>query len=270
MTTLPPEIENYRDKMWRREEALKIETAEGVEQMVSELGFCLALTDSRTNFPSVYIAVCGRRDAHTPRNVQKDYETSLAWILKDEVMRRGKVYYAKLIKGRAMFLSPRFVSAFNCLYGSPKTRERNSLSKDAQKILKVLRKEWEMGTADLREETKIAERKDFTKAIEDLQRAIKVIPSEVLYEPKFTYIWTLSEGRFPSELAKKISREEAIKEIARQFLVLQGMTFRGELSSAFKLGRAEAGKANHALVKDGFADRIENGVYCLRKLTVGV
>ena len=48
--------------------------ARKVEAMVEDLGFCLTLTDSRTDLPSVYIAVCGRRDAHAPRNVQKDYE----------------------------------------------------------------------------------------------------------------------------------------------------------------------------------------------------
>ena len=42
-----------------------------------------------------------RREAVLPRNVQKDEETSLAWTLKDELMRRGKVYYAKLARGKA-------------------------------------------------------------------------------------------------------------------------------------------------------------------------
>jgi len=72
MKTLPEEIEQYRDRMWRREDSRKVDTAEDVEAMVEELGFCLGLTDARKNLPSVYIAVCGRRDAHMPRNVQKD------------------------------------------------------------------------------------------------------------------------------------------------------------------------------------------------------
>ncbi len=29
-----------------------------------------------------------------------------------------------------------------------------------------------------------------------------VVPSEVYYQPKFTYIWTLAVGRFPNELIK--------------------------------------------------------------------
>lgn len=267
MKNLPEEIELYRDRRWRREESLKVETAPQVEQMIEDLGFCLTLTDARTNLPSVYIAVCGRRDAHTPRNVQKDYECSLAWTLKDEVMRRGKVYYAKLVKGRSMFVAPRLVPYFNALYGIPKAKEKEILSADALKILKVLRKEWEMGTADLREEAKVSDRKTVTKALEELQKFMKVLPQEVLYEPKFTYIWTLAEARFPKEMAKKIERETALKEIARAFLLMQGMTLRGELARAFGLNRKEAGKANHQLVDEGFAERLETGVYRLREMS---
>ncbi|MBX7172441.1 MAG: hypothetical protein K1X72_15850 [Pyrinomonadaceae bacterium] len=262
---IPEEIEQYRDRRWRREETLKIEKAAQVEEMVEDLGFCLTLTDSRTPLPSVYVAVCGRRDAHTPQNVQKDYESSLAWVLKDEVMQRGKVYYSKLIKGRAMFVAPRLIPYFNALYGIPKYQEKDVLSLEAQKILQVLRKEWEMATSDLRVDAKIEDRKKLTKAIEELQKLMKVVPSEVLYQPKFTYIWTLSEGRFPKELAKKVVREDAVRELARCFLLMQGMTGRGELAKTLSISRKEAGKANHQLVDEGFAERLETGVYRLTK-----
>jgi hypothetical protein len=264
-TELPEEIEQIRDRKWRREEILKIETAAEVEQMVEDLGFCLALTDSRTNLPSVYIAVCGRRDAHAPRNVQKDYEMSLAWTLKDEVMQRGKVYYAKLCKGRATFVAPRLAPYFNAVWGVPKKQEKSALSDEANKILKVLRKEWEMGTADLRSETKIENRGKLTKALDELQRAMKVVPQEVLYQPKFTYIWTLAEARFPKEMSKKVSRETGVKEIARAFLQMSEMTLPGEFAKAVGLWRWEAGKANHALVEESFAERLAVGVYRVKR-----
>lgn len=266
LTELPEEIENYRDVRWRREETLKIENALQVERMVEDLGFCLALTDVRTNLPSVYIAVCGRRDAHSPKNVQKDYEMSLAWNLKDEVMMRGKVYYGKLCKGRAMFVAPRLIPYFNAIWGVPKSREASALSGSANKILKVLRKEWEMGTSDLREEAEISTRPRLNKALDKLQRTMKVIPSEVLYQPRFTYIWTLAEARFPKELSKKVTRQEAIKKLAENFLTICGMTLRGEFAKAFGLTRKEAGKANHQLVDEGFARRVQTGVYKLRDL----
>jgi len=259
------EIEDFRDRKWRREETLKIETAEEVEAMVEDLGFCLGLTDARTNLPSVYIAVCGRRDAYAPKNVQKDYEMSLAWTLKDEVMMRGKVYYSKLCKGRSTFVAPRLVPYFNAIWGVPKKEEKNKLSADANKVLKILRKEWEMGTADLREEAGIENRAKLSKALDELQKCMKVVPQEVLYQPKFTYIWTLAEARFPKELSKKPTREEAVKELARAFLQMCGTTALGEFAKAFGFWRWEAGKANHALVNEGFAERLATGIYRIKQ-----
>src|SRR5688572_22817138 len=245
MRELPEEIEQYRDRKWRREESLKIETAEQAEAMVEELGFCLGLTDARKNLPSFYIAVCGRRDAHMPRNVQKDPEASLAWVLKDEVIARGKVYYAKLVKGHSMFVAPRLIPVFNAIWGMPKTREARDLSGSANKILKVLRNEWEMGSADLRAEAQITTRPRFSKAMDKLQKTMKVLPQEVVYAPKFTYIWTLAEARFPEEMSIKMPRDEAVLALARTFLLLNGMTVLGDLSRAFGFHRWESGQANH-------------------------
>jgi len=266
MKLIPDEIEDYRDRKWRREDSLKIEAAADVEAMVEEIGFCLALTDARKNLPSVYIGVCGRRDAHMPRNVQKDPEASKAWVLKDEVIARGKVYYAKLVKGNSMFLAPRMIPVFNALWGCSKKGESGILSKNALLVLKVLRKEWEMATADLRAETGLP-RAELTKAIDELQKRMKVVPQEVVYVPKFTYIWTLAEARFPKEMAVKMKREDAVRELARCYLSMCGMTLLGELSGKFGFYRWESGKANHELVDEGFAERLATGVYKVRNLT---
>ncbi|MEO6050211.1 MAG: hypothetical protein ABIP78_02630 [Pyrinomonadaceae bacterium] len=261
MRELPEEIEQYRDRKWRREESLKIDSAEEVEAMVEELGFCLGLTDVRKGLPSVFTAVCGRRDAHLPRNVQKDYEASRAWVLKDEVIARGKLYYGKLIKGKSWFLAPRMIPVFKAIWGVPKNREPKDLSGSSHKILKVLRKEWEMGSADLRAATGITTRPRFNKALDKLQRTMKVVPQEVVYVPKFTYIWTLADARFPEEMKKKIPRDEAVREIARAYLQMCGMTLLGDLSRQFGFYRWESGRANHQLVEEGFAERLATGVY---------
>jgi hypothetical protein len=263
MVSLPEEIEAHRDRMWRREPESRVDDASDAERLIEDVGFCAAMTDARRPGPSLYIAVCGRRDAHMPRNVQKDPESSLAWVIKDEVMRRGRVYYAKLGKGRATFIAPRLVPHFNVLWGMSRKREAESLSADARAILKVLRREWEMATSDLREGAKIPDRARFTRALDELQRAMKVVPGEVVYEPWFTYIWTLAEGRFSKELSRKVKREDALREIARAFLKGAGMTVRGELAKVTGLSRPDAGLGNQALVKEGYAERLDVGVYKL-------
>src|SRR5687767_8801252 len=127
---IPPEIEEYRDERWRREAIRQVETAIDAERFIEQVGFAACLTDSRRPGPSLYVAVCGRRDAVMPRNVQKDPEASLAWLLKDEVIRRGNVYYAKLARGKAMFIAPRMIPFFNAIWGMRRSEEKARLSRN--------------------------------------------------------------------------------------------------------------------------------------------
>jgi hypothetical protein len=260
---LPAAIEAYRDRMWRRDPECRVEDVYAAERFIDDVGFCAALTDSRRPGPSLYIAVCGRRDAHSPRNVQKDPETSLAWTLKDEVMRRGRCFYGKVLRGQATFISARLIPAFNSLQGCSRKMESKVLSKDALAILKVLRNEWEMGTRDLREASGIAERARFDKALSQLQRSVKVIPSDVLYEPTFTYIWSVPEARFQEQLKLSVKRELALRDVAHAYLQGAGMTLRGELARVTGLNSPEAGLGNWALVDEGTAERLGPGIYRL-------
>jgi hypothetical protein len=88
-----------------------------------------------------------------------------------------------------------------------------------------------------------------------------VIPSEIVYQPTFTYIWTLGIGRFPDALRRRISRDTALREIARCFLAGAGMTIPGELARVTGLSRPDAGRGNRALVAEGYAIMHAPGVY---------
>ena len=266
LSELSEEIEVYRDRMWRRDPENRVDDVYAAERFIEAVGFCEALTDSRRPGPSLYVAVCGRRDAHMPRNVQKDPESRLTWAIKDEVMRRGKCFYGKVLRGRSTFIAPRLIPCFNALFGIAKRMEKKVLSDDALAILKVMRQEWEMGTRDLREASGVSERARFDKAMTQLQKTLKIIPTEVLYEPTFTYIWSIPEARFPDELNQSVRREDAVREIARAYLVGAGMTLRGELARVTGLRSPEAGLGNWGLVDEGFAERLAPGVYRLLNL----
>ncbi len=263
---IPEEIEDYRDDRWRREGTRQVETALDAERFIEQVGFAACLTDSRRPGPSLYVAVCGRRDAVMPRNVQKDPEASLTWTLKDEIVRRGKVYYAKLAPGRTMFLAPRMIPYFHAVRRVRRSEETRRLSRHAQAILRVLRREWEMGTADLRDASGVNDRTAFTRGLDELQAAMIVVPSEVFYQPKFTYIWTLGVGRFPDALRRRVSRDAALREIARGFLAEAGLTIPGEMARVTGLPRPDAGRGNRALVAEGYATMPAPGVYRLAAL----
>ena len=259
---LPTEIEEYRDICWQRDEQNRVETAMQAERFIERVGFASCLLDSRHPGPSLYVAVCGRRDAVLPRNVQKDSESSQTWFLKDELLRRGKVFYGKLHRRKATFVAPRMIPYLNSLWGLQRRQERR-LSASARAILRVLRKEWEMGTADLRDESRVRDRKAFTNAIDELQAAMLVVPTDVIYEPAFTYLWGLAEERFPEQLARRIDRQTSLREVARCFLAGAGLTVPGELAKVTGLSRPEAGLGNRALVEEGHAVLIAQGTYRL-------
>ena len=260
---IPPDVEEYRDERWSREATRQVETASAAERFIEHVGFAACLTDSRRPGPSLYVAVCGRRDVVMPRNVQKDPEASLTWVLKDELIRRGRVYYAKLTRGKTMFLAPRMIPYFHAVWGVRRRDEKRRLSRNALSILRVLRGEWEMGTADLRDESGVKDRQAFTRGLDELQAAMIVVPSEVYYQPKFTYIWSLGIGRFPDALVKRVTRDAAVREIARCFLAGAGMTVPGELARVTGFSRPEAGRGNRALVAEGYATMPSPGTYQL-------
>ena len=264
---LPPAVEDYRDERWRREGTRQIESVYDAERFIDEVGFAACMTDSRRPGPSLYVAVCGRRDAVMPRNVQKDPESSLTWTLKDELVARGNMYYAKLARGKATFIAPRMIPYFHALMGVRRADEPRRLSKTARAILHVLRREWEMATADLRDAAGVRNRARFQRALDELQAAMLVVPSAVFYQPKFTYIWTLAVGRFPDALRRRVDRQTALREIARGFLFAAGMTVPGELARVTGLPRRDAGLGNRALVAEGYATMLAPGTYRLAALT---
>ena len=152
---------------------------------------------------------------------------------------------------------------FSSVWGMRRAEESRRLSRPARAILRVLRREWEMATSDLRDDAGMQDRKVFSRALDELQAAMLVVPSEVYYQPKFTYVWTLAVGRFPDQLRKRSSRTVALREIARCFLSSAVMTVPGELARVTGLSRPDAGLGNRALVAEGFATSPARGVYVL-------
>ena len=172
-----------------------------------------------------------------------------------------------------MFVAPALISHFAAVWMPRRKDEPLVLSPAAQRVLKVLRREHDLATGDLRVSSGVTERAAFTRALDELQRQMKVIPQDVIYQPTFSYIWMLAEDRWPEELRKRgdvagaaARRKTALREIARAYLAGAGMTVLGETARASGLSRVEAGLGNHQLVDEGYAIRVRQGIYALASL----
>ena len=60
---VPAEFEDYRDAQWCREGTRQVESAFDAERFIERVGFAACLIDARRPGPSLYVAVCGRRDS---------------------------------------------------------------------------------------------------------------------------------------------------------------------------------------------------------------
>ena len=89
----PEQIELHRDRMWRRDEELRVESAVDAERFIEDVGFLNKRSEIRSQRSVFGASVFGRL---SPRSIQKkrqkDEETGLAWHLKDEVMRRFRCF----------------------------------------------------------------------------------------------------------------------------------------------------------------------------------
>ncbi len=198
---IPPEYDDHRDAHWRREATRSVESVFEAERFIEQVGFAACLTDSRRPGPSLYVAVCGRRDAVMPRNVQKDPEASLTWTLKDEIMGRGKVYYAKLARGKSMFLAPRMVPHFNAIWGVRKADEAAAPEPPgARRAEGPARRVGDGNGGSARRVRREGSRDVHARDGRTAGRDDRDSRGGVL-SPKFTYIWTLGIARFPTRFA---------------------------------------------------------------------
>ena len=102
ITVLPEEIEQLRDRKWRREEILKIETVMQVEALVEDLGFCLALTRiTRSQAEKIALAQF-RLDYPNFRRCftlkQRDGELDIAMIAYGSTRPPTRIYYVNRTK----------------------------------------------------------------------------------------------------------------------------------------------------------------------------
>ena len=259
---LPEEIEDFRDPRWSRDPMRQVERASDAERFIEHVGFAACLTDSRRPGPSLYVAVCGRRDAVMPRNVQKDPEASLTWLLKDEILKRGKVYYAKLARGKAMFIAPRMIPYFHAIWGVRRADEPRRLSRHARAILKVLRKEWEMSTGDLRDESGVKDREAFTKGDGRAPGGDDRGAERGLYRRSSPTSGRSASAGFPTRCAR-VSRDD---RRPRNRALLPGRRRHDDPRRAGPRHRPaapEAGRGNRALVAEGYATMLAPGWYQL-------
>lgn len=255
-------LEQRRDRTFRRLPHLRVQTATRALRFINEVGLASLFALRDLNLPCLWLAVCGRRNPQFPQHSHVDPEVSLAWNLKDALPAQGKVFYAKLIRGRPTFVAWDIFPDVYRLSGPSRdyvSEFRDGLLSPAAKtILDALHRKRPQETFELKLATSLArpsQRQVFDRAMAELQQRLYVSMCEVRYDP-FTYVWDLVQARFPRHIAAARQRRprDAARTLAQRYL--EAVLYASEQQLSSVVGdRSQARQAIADLVRDGLLRR---------------
>lgn len=255
-------IERRRDRTFRRVPALRVGGPQRAAQFLDAAGLATLFAHRQLNLPCLWVAVCGRRDPVFPRHSHHDPEVVLAWNLKDQLPQAGRVFYAKLLRGRPVFVAWHLFPAVYRLFG-PRTGHRTAfraglLSPAASAVLDALQRRHPQDTLSLKLATNLArpsQRRAFDAAIAELQQTLHICMAEVRYDP-FTYVWDLVRTRHAERLrgAAALGEPAAAEAVLRHYL---SVVIAATVNDAALVvgGRARADDALRRLERQGLIDR---------------
>jgi hypothetical protein len=219
-------LEEVRDRTFRRRPALRVQGPRRALAFIEEAGLASLFAARTLNLPCLWVAVCGRRDPRFPHHSHHDPEVGLAWRLKDELPASGKVFYAKLLRGKPTFVAWHLFPAVYRLFGPQRDYVREYrdglLSPVAKAVLDALHRQRPQDTFALKLATSLArpsQRRAFDGAIAELQQKLYVSMCEARYEP-FTYVWDLVAARYPERVAAapRVTARDAALAVVRRYL----------------------------------------------------
>jgi hypothetical protein len=259
------DLENQRDRRFRRLPRLRVHNERTALQFVEDVGFCLVFTNRTQQLPCLWVAVCGRRDPAFPEHSHHDPELMLTWNLKDLLPARRHVYYGKLILGKPSMVSLAYFPDFYALHGPTHDEqylydyEDGRLSRAAKQIMDALVERHPQTTKELKRRTRLDASKSrpvFDQAIAELQRKLYILMIEARYEPTFTYVWDLLETWLPDAVARgrELLRHEAVYRLTKHYLSVVSYASRAQLERVVGVPRVEVEEAATRLQHEGMID----------------
>lgn len=251
-------IERRRDQSFRRLPALRVGGRGRAVRFLDDAGLASLFAYRQLNLPCLWVAVCGRRDPVFPRHSHHDHGVWLAWNLKDELPKAGRVFYAKLLRGKPTFVAWDLFPPLYRLFHPPGDHvaayRAGLLSPAAKAILDALHRKRPQETFALKLQTNLArpsQRRAFDLAIEELQRRLYICMTEVRYEP-FTYVYDLVEARHPEPVraARRWREDAAALAVLRRYLPAVVAATPNDCALVVG-GRERAARALQALAREG-------------------
>jgi hypothetical protein len=210
MESRPERLLAERERRFRRQPELRVQDEEQAARFIDEVGLCVLFPVQRMELPSLWEAIngCSRP---LPRHHDDD-ALGKAWRWKDTLPARGRVYYGKLLRGKATLLTLDLLPSFYALspnYGGAEDYlqeyEAGRLSREARAICDVLLERGALPTGDLRRLAHLSSRSQkyrFERAIAELQQKLMLAKVDTADAGPwhYSYVYDLFVRAYPVQV----------------------------------------------------------------------
>lgn len=228
---------------------------------VNERGFVYLWPIHGVEMPSLWVAAAGDR----PVADQHDDPGHVTWRWKDDSLAKKIWYYAKILRGKATFISLEMAPYFYALsenYGSPEedyllAYQAGTLTLAAKQVYEALLEKGCLDTLSLRKEARLQNAKEavFNRALQDLQMDLKILPVGVAEVGAWRYAFRYEiTARHMLELvvqAGSIGEAQARQELVLAYLVSVGAVTIREVGKLFGWKPELVQRTVVKLVRDG-------------------
>jgi hypothetical protein len=269
----------YRSHTYRTLRSLRLQTLADAIEFVNQRGFVTLWPIKGIELPSLWTATAGPR----PVAAEHDDPGHITWGWKDQMLDQRQWFYAKLLRGKATFVSLAALPNFYAL--SPREADLDdyrqayragTLSYEALQIADALLEHGAMDSILLRRRAGLrsAESKSrFDRGLTELQKGLWILPIGVAEVGSWHYafIYELLDRWLPDlpSRAGFLSHEQARANLILLYLCSVGMAEQGALKKVFGWRSLQLGQTLASLQGEGAVLEIEQGVWAGRDLVEG-
>jgi len=225
-------LRKYRTQTFRFDPKLRLRTLDDAVDFVEERGFVTLWPIKGIDLPSLWTAVAGDR----PVSSDHDDPGHVTWGWKDSMLDQRRWYYAKLLRGKATFVSlevlPNFYALSKRVADIDDFREAyhaGHLSMEAKLISDAILMNGPTNTVRLRQVTHLTSKGSksrFNKALSDLQRGLWILPIGVAEAGswRYAFIYELLDRWLPEipEKAHPMTTQNARAALASSYFTSVG------------------------------------------------
>ena len=272
----PESLQRYRARTFVTDPQDQLRTVEDALDFVNTRGFVFLWPIKGIDLPSLWKAVAG------DRSVESDHDDPghVTWGWKDSMLGEKVWYYAKVLRGKATFVSLNTIPNFYALSERVGDLDDYTLAYDEgrltweeKSVADAILNHGALHTLELRRRSYLdaaGAKSRFDRALTSLQRGLWILPIGIAQAGawKYAFIYELVDRWHPQILdeARVISLRDAYKKLTSVYLDLVGAIEPVKITRLFRWKGDVVKRALEDLENAGMAFPVEDGRWATSKL----